>query len=147
MPDGQYVYEIIVTDVAGNSQRLEGNLEIDTTPPEVQVALADSSDSSEKGDWLTNVDKPAFVITTEPGSKVIVTFDGERYELVASEDGSVTIQPEYALADGDHVITVEVADRFGNVSTVNKTLTIDTQEPEVTGGLDKESDSGIFSSD
>ncbi|EFE0636508.1 hypothetical protein BOB65_004124 [Escherichia coli] len=147
LPDGQYVYEIIVTDVAGNSQRLEGNLEIDTTPPEVQVALADSSDSSEKGDWLTNVDKPAFVITTEPGSKVIVTFDGERYELVASEDGSVTIQPEYALADGDHVITVEVADRFGNVSTVNKTLTIDTQEPEVTGGLDKESDSGIFSSD
>ena len=147
LPDGQYVYEIIVTDVAGNSQRLEGNLEIDTTPPEVQVALADSSDSSEKGDWLTNVDKPAFVITTEPGSKVIVTFDGERYELVASEDGSVTIQPEYALADGDHVITVEVTDRFGNVSTVNKTLTIDTQDPEVTGGLDKESDSGIFSSD
>ncbi|EOJ9933968.1 TPA: Ig-like domain repeat protein [Escherichia coli] len=147
LPDGLYVYEIIVTDVAGNSQRLEGKLEIDTTPPEVQVALEDSCDSSVKGDWLTNVDKPAFVITTDPGSKVIVTLDGKRYELVASEDGSVTIQSEYVLADGEHVITVEVADRFGNVSTVNKTLTIDTQEPEVTGGLDKDSDSGISSSD
>lgn len=147
LSDGLHVYEIIVTDVAGNSQRLEGKLEIDTTPPEVHVVLEDSCDSSVKGDWLTNVDKPAFVITTDPGSKVIVAVDGERYELVAGEDGNVTIQSEHTLADGEHVITVEVADRFGNVSTVNKTLTIDTQEPEVTGGLDKESDSGISSSD
>ncbi|MGL5250726.1 MAG: Ig-like domain-containing protein, partial [Enterovibrio sp.] len=74
--DGQYVYQVLVTDVAGNTyQTQEMSINIDTAPPSLgSVSLSEASDSNVAGDNITNKNQLVFTGQgAEIGAKIHVT--------------------------------------------------------------------------
>ncbi|MGL5336364.1 MAG: Ig-like domain-containing protein, partial [Enterovibrio sp.] len=160
LSDGQYVYQVSVTDIAGNTyQTQEMSINIDTNPPSIGiVSLSEVSDSNIAGDNITNQKQLVFNGEgTEVGAKVYVTVlnksTGETVSLannffvVEGDKWSFAIPKE--LADGQYRITFMAQDKAGNFSPgYEVNVTIDTTPP-VLGSvtLDVNSDSGVSQDD
>ncbi|HGS4434481.1 TPA: Ig-like domain-containing protein [Vibrio cholerae] len=147
LADSTYQYTVTVIDIAGNKEEVTGQVEVNTKAPDINLGLAQESDSAKEGDWITNQDKPTFTLQTAPGSTVKLVVDGKEYTATVGENGSVSFDIEAALEQGEHEITVEVTDRFGNVSTATETVTIDTSLDFLEASLAAESDTGTSSTD
>lgn len=111
----------------------------------VEVKLSNRSDSGDKGDFITNANKPTFELTTLPEATVSIEINGVIYETKADSNGAAIISITEELADGEYSIKVEAKDEAGNVATVNQQLVIDTVAPEIT--FDLATDSGVSDAD
>ena len=117
-----------------------------TAPDAPRAALATASDSGKVGDGITNVTKPVISGTAEAGAtiKVVMPGTGEVLTTTAAADGSWSVTPTQAIANGTSGNAVVTAsDAAGNVSApVNVPLTIDTAAPAApVAKLDPASDS------
>ncbi|HHC6465482.1 TPA: Ig-like domain-containing protein [Vibrio parahaemolyticus] len=145
LADGNYNYVITATDAAGNQAQSSGSVDIKTKAPTIELSL--ENDSGDKKDWITNESSPSLSIKTEADALVVVTINGVRYEATANDDGIALFENIHSISDGSYIISVEVSDKFGNVSTASETITIDTTLPEIEASLAAESDSGYLSTD
>ena len=120
--DGVYQLQAMAVDLAGNVGSLGPvfSLTIDTTPPTAPTALAlvPADDSGALGDGITNVRQPRLSGKAEAGSTVqVVDGSGKVYgSAVASGDGTFTVKPANALADGTYALQARATDAAGNVS-------------------------------
>ncbi|WP_392421772.1 Ig-like domain-containing protein [Edwardsiella piscicida] len=147
LPNGHYAYTITATNTAGTTAAINGQFTIDDLPPTTTVRLSAASDSGVSGDAITNVDKPTFIGQTKPGATVTLHIDGHDYTTVADHAGNWQITVTTPLGEGEHDYRVSVTDRSENSSTpVEGALTIKTEAliGQVTGGLDRDSDSGTL---
>lgn len=87
LPDGVYHYQVTATDEAGNTATVNNTVTIDTTAPDATFALSAATDSGQQGDFLTNIPQPVLTGKTEPGAHVILTLDGNVYEVIADRQG------------------------------------------------------------
>ncbi|SUI04564.1 large repetitive protein [Salmonella enterica subsp. indica] len=141
LTDGDYAYQVLATDSAGNESRYDGTFTIDTTPPDAPAAaLAESADSGVKGDDITYIKNPTFTGTAEANATVILTINGKDYTAKAGSDGvwTITLPVGHSLPDGTYQYTVLAQDAAGNTSApATGSVTINTTAPAIpVGGLD-----------
>jgi hypothetical protein len=113
--------------------------------PRVTIQLAPSSDSGvSSSDGITNQNCPVFQGTATPGAAVTLT-SGTSYvgTAVADAEGNWSYYYSYGLPDGTYSIQATVLGPFGSKATANVTITIDTQAPDLSAGIDPGNDSGI----
>ncbi|EAY1755801.1 Ig-like domain repeat protein [Salmonella enterica] len=132
--EGKHTLTVEATDKAGNqtTQKLEFN--IDTLLSEPTIALDSTDDSGTKGDNLTNVNKPTFILGNIDADARYVTVEvqhGGTKEVLTATKGATgiwSVTPTGMWADGSHTLTVRVEDEAGNVKySVPLTITVDTQ--------------------
>ncbi|EBS6869901.1 Ig-like domain repeat protein [Salmonella enterica] len=141
LTDGDYAYQVLATDSAGNESRYDGTFTIDTTPPDAPAAaLAESADSGVKGDDITHIKNPTFTGTAEANATVILTINGKDYTAKAGSDGvwAITLPMGHSLPDGTYQYTVLAQDAAGNTSApAAGSVTINTTAPAIpVGGPD-----------
>ncbi|EDZ0442020.1 non-fimbrial adhesin SiiE [Salmonella enterica subsp. enterica serovar Corvallis] len=132
--NGSHTLTVEATDAAGNkaTQNLEFN--IDTLLSEPTIALDSTDGSGTKGDNLTNVNKPTFILGNIDADARYVTVEvqhGGTKEVLTATKGATgiwSVTPTGMWADGSHTLTVRVEDEAGNVKySVPLTITVDTQ--------------------
>ncbi|HGH3944662.1 TPA: Ig-like domain-containing protein, partial [Salmonella enterica] len=107
---------------------------IDTLLSEPTIVLDSTDDSGTKGDNLTNVNKPTFLLGNIDADARYVTVEvqhgGTKEVLTATKDatGNWSVTPIGTWADGDYTLTVRVEDEAGNEKhSASLTVTVDTQ--------------------
>ncbi|EAU1939386.1 Ig-like domain repeat protein [Salmonella enterica] len=132
--NGSHTLTVEATDAAGNkaTQNLEFN--IDTLLSEPTIALDSTDDSGTKGDNLTSVNKPTFILGNIDADARYVTVEvqhGGTKEVLTATKGATgiwSVTPTGMWADGSHTLTVRVEDDAGNVKySAPLTITVDTQ--------------------
>ncbi|MFO1426697.1 MAG: Ig-like domain-containing protein [Steroidobacteraceae bacterium] len=130
---GAQAVSVTATDASGNvSSPTVINLTIDTVAPAAPTAqLAAASDSGTPGDNRTNDSTPTISGTGTAGDRITVTFPtGAALTATVAADGSWSVTPTTAQANGANAILVTATDPAGNVSAATTlNLTIDTTAP------------------
>ncbi|EGG8254862.1 Ig-like domain repeat protein [Salmonella enterica subsp. enterica serovar Tennessee] len=131
--DGGYTLTVEATDKAGNQTTQKLDFIIDTLLSEPTIVLDSTDDSGTKGDNLTNVNKPTFLLGNIDADARYVTVEvqhgGTKEVLTATKDatGNWSVTPTGMWADGSHTLTVRVEDDAGNVKySAPLTVTVDT---------------------
>jgi len=124
LPDGKHV--IALTADTNNLYRRHVDrtwqFNVDTTAPVLTVS------SPRRGAELTT-NPVVFTGTAEPGA-LISGDSGTGASVPAGADGSYSIS--LTLKDGRLGVPIHATDKAGNVTTVRRTLTVDTQAPALT---------------
>ncbi|ECS6815148.1 Ig-like domain repeat protein [Salmonella enterica subsp. enterica serovar Newport] len=132
--EGKHTLTVEATDKAGNKTTQQLDFIIDTLLSEPTIVLDSTDDSGTKGDNLTNVNKPTFLLGNIDADARYVTVEvqhgGTKEVLTATKDatGNWSVTPTGTLADGDYTLTVRVEDEAGNEKhSASLTVTVDTQ--------------------
>ncbi|HCL5252348.1 TPA: Ig-like domain repeat protein, partial [Salmonella enterica] len=132
--EGKHTLTVEATDAAGNKTTQKLDFTIDTTLSEPTIALDNTDDSGTKGDNLTNVNKPTFVLGNIDADARYVTVEvqhGASKEVLTATKGANgiwSVIPTGTWADGNYTLTVKVEDEAGNVKhSTPLTVTVDTQ--------------------
>ncbi|EGJ2442490.1 Ig-like domain repeat protein [Salmonella enterica] len=132
--EGKHTLTVEATDKAGNKTTQQLDFIIDTLLSEPTIVLDNTDDSGTKGDNLTNVNKPTFLLGNIDSDARYVTVEvqhgGTKEVLTATKDatGNWSVTPTGTWADGDYTLTVRVEDDAGNVKhSASLTVTVDTQ--------------------
>ncbi|EGI5016506.1 Ig-like domain repeat protein [Salmonella enterica subsp. salamae] len=132
--EGKHTLTVEATDKAGNQTTQKLDFIIDTLLSEPTIALDSTDDSGTKGDNLTNVNKPTFILGNIDADARYVTVEvqhGGTKEVLTATKGATgiwSVTPTGMWADGSHTLTVRVEDEAGNVKySVPLTITVDTQ--------------------
>ncbi|EBK5807975.1 Ig-like domain repeat protein [Salmonella enterica] len=132
--EGKHTLTVEATDKAGNKTTQQLDFIIDTLLSEPTIVLDSTDDSGTKGDNLTNVNKPTFILGNIDADARYVTVEvqhgGTKEVLTATKDatGNWSVTPTGTWADGDYTLTVRVEDEAGNEKhSASLTVTVDTQ--------------------
>ncbi|PXS63108.1 non-fimbrial adhesin SiiE [Salmonella enterica] len=132
--EGKHTLTVEATDKAGNKTTQKLDFIIDTLLSEPTIVLDSTDDSGTKGDNLTNVNKPTFLLGNIDADARYVTVEvqhgGTKEVLTATKDatGNWSVTPTGTWADGDYTLTVRVEDEAGNEKhSASLTVTVDTQ--------------------
>ncbi|ECF8878136.1 Ig-like domain repeat protein, partial [Salmonella enterica] len=132
--EGKHTLTVEATDKAGNKTTQQLDFIIDTLLSEPTIVLDNTDDSGTKGDNLTNVNKPTFLLGNIDADARYVTVEvqhgGTKEVLTAIKDatGNWSVTPTGTWADGDYTLTVRVEDEAGNEKhSASLTVTVDTQ--------------------
>ncbi|WP_430963206.1 non-fimbrial adhesin SiiE [Salmonella sp. CQ24WZ0576SAL] len=132
--NGSHTLTVEATDAAGNKTTQKLDFIIDTLLSEPTIALDSTDDSGTKGDNLTSVNKPTFILGNIDADARYVTVEvqhGGTKEVLTATKGATgiwSVTPTGMWADGSHTLTVRVEDDAGNVKySAPLTITVDTQ--------------------
>ncbi|EJF3667284.1 Ig-like domain repeat protein [Salmonella enterica] len=132
--EGKHTLTVEATDKAGNQTTQQLDFIIDTLLSEPTIVLDNTDDSGTKGDNLTNVNKPTFLLGNIDVDARYVTVEvlhGGTKEVLTATKGATgiwSVTPTGTWADGDYTLTVRVEDDAGNVKySAPLTVTVDTQ--------------------
>ncbi|EEL8677036.1 Ig-like domain repeat protein [Salmonella enterica subsp. enterica serovar Enteritidis] len=132
--EGKHTLTVEATDKAGNKTTQQLDFIIDTLLSEPTIVLDSTDDSGTKGDNLTNVNKPTFLLGNIDADARYVTVEvqhgGTKEVLTATKDatGNWSVTPTGTWAGGDYTLTVRVEDEAGNEKhSASLTVTVDTQ--------------------
>jgi len=131
---GSNLVSVVAVDAAGNNSAATTlTLTIDSGAPATPVPqLAAASDSGTLGDNRTSDTTPTISGTGTAGNTISVTFPGAAGTLstTVAANGSWSVTPLVALAEGPASITAVATDPSGNVSaTGTLSITIDSTAP------------------
>ncbi len=122
LQDGENSFELRAVDEAGNTARLARRVELVTTPPDVLVT--DPPDQS----WFSS---PIVTVRGEAPPDTTLTVNGQ--PVAVSPDGSFSY--DLLLDEGENVIRITATDDVGNLTTVERYVTIKTQPPALSINL------------
>jgi lipoprotein-anchoring transpeptidase ErfK/SrfK len=120
LPDGYSTVRVVARDSAGNERRLRRAVRIDTQAPAVASPAWPA--------WERGTASPTLALAVTDASRLryAVEVDGQATAATASPAGMQL--PLHGLAQGLHRVSVRITDAAGNVSTVKRSLGIDTTE-------------------
>ena len=113
--DGDVLFVVSATDVAGNGDSLQATVVVDTVAPALTIVAPAPG-------TITAAPQVNLVVRSEPGSTV--TFGG----VVQTLDGDTATAP-WSLAEGDNEVLVTSTDAAGNVATAIVTIVCDSIAP------------------
>jgi Ice-binding-like/Bacterial Ig-like domain len=129
MGEGARTVSAAVTDPAGNTSTASEVLTIDTVAPAVNITGGATA--------LTDNPTPTITGTTDApvGAAVTVTVADQTLNDPVQPDGTWAVTSAH-LADGPHVVIMNVADAAGNRASAEQTLTVNTVAPliAISGG-------------
>ncbi len=144
LSNGSYTAAVTTTNGAGQSSTASVALTVAVASLPLTAGMDASSDTGLAGDSTTNQALPTFSGMAQPGTAITVNVAGQVLSTVTAADGHWSVAPSLALADGAHTAVVSSSDVAGNMTSQNVVLTVDTQAPSVTAGLDPASDTGAL---
>lgn len=128
LSDGSHTVQISVSDNDGNAATAKSTTyKIDTVPPTLNVTAPTDA-------LITNTASLVVRGTTNDATSSPVTVT---ITLNGASQGTVTVGTDgsfsktVSLAEGSNTIVVKATDAAGKVSTVNRTVTLDTSAPKV----------------
>ncbi|EJR2964738.1 Ig-like domain repeat protein, partial [Salmonella enterica] len=146
--EGAHTLTVEATDVAGNTVKETMSFTIDTTLSVPLIALDSADDSGAKGDELTRVNRPTFLLDNIDNDARYVTVEvqhgsvREVLKATQSASGRWSFTPAGDWADGQYTLTVKVEDEAGNIrQSAPLTVTVDTQT--AIDGIELVNDHGI----
>lgn len=129
--DGTHTAHVVVTEPGGKTHTLTGpSFVIDMTPPDVET----TSGTTQQGD-VENLSEYADGVslggTGEAGAAISVVINGHTQQTTVGANGhwSVTFSQSQIPGGDYHTLpaTITATDALGNVTTINRTIAIDTQ--------------------
>ncbi|ECE4238367.1 Ig-like domain repeat protein, partial [Salmonella enterica] len=133
LTEGAHMLTVEATDIAGNTATRTLDFTVDTTLLVPTIILDNTDDSGTKGDDLTNVNKPTFLLGNIDSDARFVTVEiqhGSIKEVLTATrgtDGRWYFTPDKAWVDGRYTLTVEVEDEAGNIRySAPLPITVDT---------------------
>ncbi|MCF2916823.1 Ig-like domain-containing protein [Pseudoalteromonas sp. Cn5-37] len=129
LAEGEYTVTATVSDQAGNPATASATGEIDITAPTISLdTLADSNDVTP---LISGQTTGAAV-----GSLVLLTITDSAGNVQSATatvqaDGSWSVEPSTALAEGDYTVVATVSDAAGNEGSDTETGTIDVTAPTI----------------
>ena len=127
--EGSTDYSVTVTDAAGNSREVSGNVNVDLTPPTLTLDPV-------AGDNIVDAAESTAPIVLSgssdagEGQVVTITLNNQVWNTTVDADGNWSFAlPAGALADvaaGSYTLTVSVSDPAGNLSTETRDITVAT---------------------
>ncbi|WP_017348354.1 Ig-like domain-containing protein, partial [Pantoea sp. A4] len=143
LPDGEYSFHAIATDVAGNTaDSITINITIDTVAPDATGDLALVNDNGAEPVAVaegaaTNDNTPTLSGTAEAGA-IVKVYDGSTLlgSVTADAEGKWSFTTP-SLSDGNHSLTTTVTDAAGNTSAASDAynFSVDTVPPVAVGEL------------
>ncbi|KGD76145.1 Ig-like domain-containing protein [Pantoea vagans] len=133
--DGSVAITVNATD-GTTPVTVSGNVLIDLTPPALTINAFAGDNQVNSNESATSQTLSGTADIAEAGRTVVVTFNNQTYSAVVQSNGSwsttVPASAMQALTDGSTpVITAQLSDVAGNVTTVTQTVTVDTAAPLV----------------
>lgn len=107
-------------DRAGNTSSVSGAVILDTIPPQLTVDVPAAG-------LITN--QPRLTVS---GTASDANLDGVTVNGAAAAVSGVTYTREIVLAEGDNTVTVSAIDKAGHVTTLERSVLLDTREPVLT---------------
>ena len=112
----------------------QGSVQIDLTPPTLTLNDFTGDNRINAAESATSQVISGTADTAEVGRTVVVTFNNKTYNAIVQSNGNwsttVPASDMQALPDGaSTLITAQLADAAGNVTTVSETVTVDTTAP------------------
>ncbi|MBP1378498.1 Ig-like domain-containing protein, partial [Providencia rettgeri] len=138
--DGEYDYQVSVTDTVGNIGMSNGQFIVDTQVDSLSVHLDVPSDSGNIGDHITQESRPHFSGKAEAGSRVELTIGGQHVVTTADSHGAWSVVTQNVFADGTYDYTVKATDMAGNSTVVTESVQIKTTLQPTTLQLNNQSD-------
>ena len=160
LDSGDYTYAVKSTDIAGNTDDVSAvDFTVDTIAPGITGGLdVDSHTGGLDSDdvplhvGFTKQTSPVFSGTSEAEAVVTLTIDGKDYSVTvggsgSNESWSITVAD--TLLEGEHNYSLSAMDVAGNIDTLTDTITVDTTEPDIQGGVSSVTleDTGLFQDD
>ncbi|ECK6532724.1 Ig-like domain repeat protein, partial [Salmonella enterica] len=131
--DGVHTLTVEATDIAGNTATRTLDFTVDTTLLVPTITLDNADDSGTKGDDLTSVNKPTFLLGNIDSDARFVTVEiqhGSIKEVLTATrgtDGRWHFTPDNVWGDGRYTLTVKVEDEAGNIRySAPLAVTVDT---------------------
>ena len=107
--EGEQVLELVLTDLAGNTARIDHTVVVDRTPPDLLV----NTNPDFRDFPFINTSRITVFGTTEPGARVVVFLDtGPTNETIADDEGKWLLDIELEL--GENYFTIDAWDAAGN---------------------------------
>ncbi|KAA5949818.1 Ig-like domain-containing protein [Pantoea sp. Bo_2] len=133
--DGSVAITVNATD-GTTPVTVSGNVLVDLTPPALTINAFAGDNQVNGNESATSQAISGTADVGEAGRTVVVTFNNQTYSAVVQSDGTwsttVPASAMQALTDGSTpVITAQLADVAGNVTTVTQQVTVDTAAPLV----------------
>ncbi|WP_168397836.1 Ig-like domain-containing protein [Acinetobacter indicus] len=145
--EGENILVVTGTNSAGQTERLQDSIWVDTTAgtvtldsvqPSGALTLSDIVRNDKIINALESTDTVKLVGTAEPGSLLSITVEGITQPFIATADsitGQWSIDLTSAqldmLADGEVSVTGTATDQAGNTAQLSGSVTLDTQAPSV----------------
>ncbi len=138
LADGEYATDVVVraTDAAGNMALIADGVQVDTIVDLLTFDAA-STGAAVEGDGTINAVEALDGINlggqVEPGSTVVVAFNGVDVPAAVAADGMWTVTiPASAIAPGsyDASVVVTATDAVGNTGSISQVLKVDTDAPD-----------------
>ncbi len=136
IPQGEQTVNItaVSTDAAGNSATATGTVDVDTLVRNFAMNGAPGG-----ADGVINASEAAqgmaLTGTTEPGSTVLVTFNGISRSATVDANGSWTVNfgaGELPAGEGTYTLTAVSTDAAGNTDTLTQQVAVDTVAGQLT---------------
>ena len=137
LPDGETSYQVTAVDAAGNEKTEASTVTVKTSSPNFTLQLDGQTD------FKTRNTQPVFSGKTEAEAEVLVIIDNKHYPTKADAQGNWSLSVTHSLADGNHLLSVQVTDVVGNLSSSTHNLWVDTVAPSSEARLAAEHDSGL----
>ena len=113
LQDGNYVFSVSATDLAGNTASTSYSWTVDTQAPTIALSGTPAP--------LTNVSSANIVVTTT---------EQATYTATLARNGQAVANPDWAaLQDGNYVFSVSATDLAGNTASTSYSWTVETQLP------------------
>ncbi len=120
LDNGDHTATAAATDTFGHTDTATATFTVDARTSVAITAPANGSD--------INDPMPTITGTAAAGASVEVTVDGTVLGTVTADaSGMWSIPTTSALSDGEHVVTAEATDAFGNRAEDTSTFTVDTE--------------------
>ncbi|HEN3480484.1 TPA: Ig-like domain repeat protein, partial [Yersinia enterocolitica] len=144
LSDGNYIFKVTATDIAGNIETSTTKFTIDTTAidPTIELSSHAPNNQFEALDLV-----PEFKGTAEEGSSVILSVDGKPVDTVTTNaNGTWRWMPSTHMPSGEHAVSVMTTDKAGNKSQEKaisvKIPYLDVKDPTIK--MDEKSDTGAL---
>ncbi|KYP85534.1 BNR/Asp-box repeat domain protein, partial [bacteria symbiont BFo1 of Frankliniella occidentalis] len=131
LADGTYT-----RDIAGNSSRASGSLQVDATAPEVTINTLAGDDVINSTEHAQALVISGSSTGTVSGNIVNVVIDGHSYNTVVDASGNWSVGVPASiisgLADGSYKVTASATDTAGNVGSAGQNVVVNTAAPVFT---------------
>lgn len=128
LADGSHTIAVDVADYDGNSAvQASVTFKIDTVPPTLNVSSP--ADSLVTNNAKCTVSGTTNDVTSSPVTLTLKLNAGDEVSVTVGSDGAFS--KAVTLTEGDNTITITATDGAGKVSTVTRTVKLDTKAPEI----------------
>ncbi|RLF48549.1 MAG: hypothetical protein DRN20_04345, partial [Thermoplasmata archaeon] len=130
--EGSHMFRVVVNDCAGNSNSTMLEINVDLTPPEVEMAALPyyvyPGDDINLSMNITDASGEVNIVVMLDNSTILysdtVFFDGWTMK-------ETTVHMPENLNDGSHTLNIITRDRVGNEGYITKNIMVDTVPPEI----------------